>query len=135
MLGMLYALFFPLYTLAVAAVRDHEFSSYINHFVSYSGFTPLHYAVISDDIAIIRLLLSHGADPTVEDRRGLTPVDYCTNEDVRILLKDHAAQVSSLIYFPLPLSTLIHSPRTTEMFLRGQLRRTVSFRVSSGFLH
>ncbi|CAI8040388.1 Caseinolytic peptidase B protein homolog [Geodia barretti] len=79
----------------VAAVRDHEFSSYINHFVSYSGFTPLHYAVISDDIAIIRLLLSHGADPTVEDRRGLTPVDYCTNEDVRILLKDHAAQVES----------------------------------------
>ena len=101
----------------MAAVRDHEFSSYINHFVSYSGFTPLHYAVISDDVAIIRLLLSHGADPTVEDRRGLTPVDYSTNEDVRILLKDHAAQVSSLIYFPLPLSTLIHSPRTNRNVL------------------
>jgi hypothetical protein len=129
----------------VAAVRDHEFSSYINHFVSYSGFTPLHYAVISDDVAIIRLLLSHGADPTVQDRRGLTPFDYCTNEDVRILLKDHAAQVSSLLYllhYLVVLYTFLSIVNTrnihqeqTEMFLRCQSRRTVGFGGSSGFLH
>lgn len=77
----------------VAIVRDQEFSSEINHFVSYSGFTPLHYAVIVDDERMVRLLLKHGADPTVENNRGLPPINYCTNEQIRALLKEYIAKV------------------------------------------
>ena len=84
---------FVLYS--VAAVRDNEFSSHINHFVNYSGFTPLHYAVVLDDQRMVQLLLSHGADPTVENSRGLAPIDYCTNEEMKALLHEHAAKVSS----------------------------------------
>ena len=54
----------------------------------------MHYAVIADDLAIVSLLLSRGADPTIEDSRGLTPIDYCTNEEVTALLRDHSAQAS-----------------------------------------
>ena len=74
-------------------MRDHEFSSEINHFVSYSGFTPLHYAVAMDDLRMVEILLDGGADPTLENNRGLTPINYCTNEEMRTLLNLFTAQV------------------------------------------
>ena len=86
---------------AVAVVRDQEFNSQINHFVSYSGFTPLHYAVVMDDQRMVQLLLSHGADPTVENNRGLTPINYCTNEEMKTLLQEEAAKVKHITPFSL----------------------------------
>ena len=56
--------------------------------MSYSGFTALHYAVVMDDEALIRYLLEHRADPTIENNRGLTPDRYCDNDRVKALL-DH----------------------------------------------
>ena len=44
----------------VAQVRDAHFSSSINHNATYTGFTPLHYAVITDNKDIIQLLLENG---------------------------------------------------------------------------
>ncbi len=44
----------------VADIRDNEFCSWINQYVSYSGFTPLHYAILSDNESIIRYLLDNG---------------------------------------------------------------------------
>lgn len=41
-------------------MRDNEFSSILNHSISYSGFTPLHYAVIVDDEYIVKYLLENG---------------------------------------------------------------------------
>ena len=87
---------------AVAIVRDQEFCSEINHFVSYSGFTPLHYAVVMDDKRMVHLLLEHGADPTVENNRGLPPINYCTNDAIQTLLEEYTAKVwavlSMLVY-------------------------------------
>ena len=74
-------------------VRDTEFSDSINHYASYSGFTPLHYAVVMDDERLIEYLLEHGADPTLENNRGYTPDKYCTNERVGRLLKEYAVKV------------------------------------------
>ena len=85
--------FLSLSLFLVAHMRDTEFCSFINHYVSYSGFTPLHYAILGDDKDIVKLLLDHGADPTLENNRGYTPSDYCTNEEIKLLLKDYAIKV------------------------------------------
>ena len=79
--------------LLVAHIRDEEFCSFINHYVSYSGFTPLHYAILCDDVKLVKYLLDQGADPTVENNRGYTPSDYCTNEEIKAILEDAAIKV------------------------------------------
>jgi ATP-dependent Clp protease ATP-binding subunit ClpB len=81
----------------VAMVRDRDFNDSINHFVSYSGFTALHYAVVVDDEKLIRYLLEHGADPTIENNRGLTPSRYCNNDTVKVLLEEYTAKVITCI--------------------------------------
>ena len=77
-------------------VRDREFSEHINHFASYSGFTALHYAVVVDDETLIRYLLEHGADPTLENNRGYRPINYCTNERARALLEEYTVKVCDI---------------------------------------
>jgi hypothetical protein len=42
-----------------------------------SGSTALHYAVQRGDVDIVNLLLEHGADPSIKNDLGKTPVDYC----------------------------------------------------------
>lgn len=79
----------------VAQLRDAEFCSYINHYISYSGFTPLHYAILLDDIEVVRLLLDNGANPTLENSRGCIPLDYCTNDDIMLLLEQYTIKVSN----------------------------------------
>jgi ATP-dependent Clp protease ATP-binding subunit ClpB len=77
----------------IYSIRDEEFCPHINHFISYSGFTPLHYAIITDDERIIRLLLENGADPTIEDAAGRMPIKYCTNGKVKKLLEEFTKQI------------------------------------------
>ena len=77
----------------VSHVRDMEFCSYIDHYQSYSGFTPLHYAVIADNIEVVRYLLEQGADPSIENNRGFLPEDYTTNEAIMELLKKSVIEV------------------------------------------
>ena len=79
----------------MSRLRDHEFNSDINHYVSYSGFTPLHYAIIVDDIEMVKYLLDHGADPTLENNRGYKPANYCVNESIKALLEEYTNKVSS----------------------------------------
>ena len=74
-------------------MRDEQFCSFINHYASYSGFTPLHYAVLGNDPKLIKYLLEHGADPTLENNRGYTPADYCTNEEIKLLLEEGTIEV------------------------------------------
>ena len=83
---------------AVAMVRDLEFSSEINHYVSYSGFTPLHYAVVLGDEKVARYLLERGADPTLENNRGLRPGSYCTSERIKDLLEEYTAKVTAALH-------------------------------------
>jgi len=41
------------------------------------GSTPLHFAVRRGDVDVVNILLSHGADPTIKNDLGKSPVDYC----------------------------------------------------------
>jgi len=42
-----------------------------------SGSTALHYAVQRGDVDVVSLLVHHGADPTIKNDLGKSPVDYC----------------------------------------------------------
>lgn len=48
---------------------------YVSFGVSTSNPTPLHIAVCGARIDNVKTLLKHGADHTIEDRAGLTPLD------------------------------------------------------------
>ena len=42
-----------------------------------SGSTALHYAVQRGDVDVVIILLRHGADPTIKNDLGKSPLDYC----------------------------------------------------------
>jgi hypothetical protein len=42
---------------------------------SYNGFTPLHFAAEEGHSAMVRMLLKFGADRTIKDSRGRTPLE------------------------------------------------------------
>ncbi|KAL5460314.1 hypothetical protein EMCRGX_G033756 [Ephydatia muelleri] len=62
----------------VAIVRDRDFSSQINHFTT----------------AWWKYLLEKGADPNVENNRGLPPSKYTTNETTLSMMAEYAAKVT-----------------------------------------
>ncbi|XP_064405178.1 mitochondrial disaggregase-like isoform X2 [Halichondria panicea] len=80
----------------VALIRDREFCSLINHHVSCSGFTALHYAIVIDNREVVECLLESGADPTIENHRGLAPSDYCTNQEILTLLQQHTVMIEEM---------------------------------------
>ncbi|KAJ2600802.1 hypothetical protein H4R99_003199 [Coemansia sp. RSA 1722] len=62
----------------------------VNKTTLQSRLTPLHQAVVSDDIQIVRLLLDNGAITSVANSRQLTPLDTCSSEKIARLLTDRA---------------------------------------------
>jgi ATP-dependent Clp protease ATP-binding subunit ClpB len=59
--------------------REHEFSDVLNNRASFGGFTALHYAVIIEDIDVVKALLEGGSDPTIKNDSGHLPVDFAQN--------------------------------------------------------
>jgi hypothetical protein len=51
-------------------------SGLINALAQDSGSAPLHFAVQRGDVDVVNLLLRYGADPTIKNDLGKTPVDY-----------------------------------------------------------
>ena len=54
-----------------------------------NGYSPLHGGVLGDRIEIVRMLLAAGADPTLPDRKGETPLDVARmrNPEIAELLE------------------------------------------------
>ncbi len=56
-----------------------------------AGRIPLHYAALENDVALLRRLLSEGADVNARDRRGFTPLHFACQqgaaEAVRALIE------------------------------------------------
>ncbi|KAL4917860.1 ankyrin repeat-containing domain protein [Aspergillus aurantiobrunneus] len=50
------------------------------------GRTPLYYACLAGDLLMVKALLSYRADPTLGDRRGITPLHLC------IMFDDQSAE-------------------------------------------
>jgi len=67
--------------------------------MSFRGFTALHYAVLIDDIRVVKALLEAGADPTIKTAAGYLPVDFAQHSPVMkdMLVKASTEVLSSYI--------------------------------------
>jgi len=74
--------------LQVLVAREEEFSDRLNSRATFKGFTPLHYAVLTDSLELVGLLLEAGADPLVENEMGHRACEYSENEAIRKCLEE-----------------------------------------------
>uniref|UniRef100_A0AAX7SL81 Poly [ADP-ribose] polymerase n=1 Tax=Astatotilapia calliptera TaxID=8154 RepID=A0AAX7SL81_ASTCA len=70
------------------------------------AFTPLHEAAQKGRTQLCALLLAHGADPTMKNQEGQTPLDLATADDIRALLID-AMPPDALPSCLKPLATVV----------------------------
>ncbi|THD23148.1 caseinolytic peptidase B protein [Fasciola hepatica] len=63
--------------------RLHEFSEFLNPTADFRGCTALHYAVLVNDVQLVRLLLEKGADVGVVNERGHRPMMYAKDQEVK----------------------------------------------------
>ncbi|KAK2567871.1 Caseinolytic peptidase B protein-like protein [Acropora cervicornis] len=71
----------------VIFMREDDFSDRLNQRANFSGFTPLHYAALSDSHECVRRLIDAGADPTLKDSTGYSAVDYAGSPKIKDLRK------------------------------------------------
>uniref|UniRef100_A0A1Y1KJY4 Uncharacterized protein n=1 Tax=Photinus pyralis TaxID=7054 RepID=A0A1Y1KJY4_PHOPY len=78
-----------IHTLEVLMVRDEEFCMMLNNRETYLGCTALHYAVLVDNLEIVKFLIANGANPCIENDAGHKPLRYArANSEVEQFLKD-----------------------------------------------
>jgi hypothetical protein len=60
-----------------------------------SGFTSLHYGVMGGDVGILKQLLEAGADRTIKNKNGFTPLQYSRKPEIReifsIVVRNYAS--------------------------------------------
>lgn len=62
---------------------------------SFQGFTALHYAVLSDNLEVVKALLEGGANPIIENDAGHKPLQYAKEGgQVKQLLEQHTNKVA-----------------------------------------
>ncbi len=76
-------------SLQVLYDREEEFSDKLNSRATFKGFTALHYAALTDDIELIKLLLENGADPLLENDLGHRAYEYCDKDETKSLLETY----------------------------------------------
>jgi ankyrin repeat protein len=54
--------------------------------VQQGGFTPLHEAVLKGDAEAVKLLLEHGADPTIRNEKGETSFSIAEDKNLTDIL-------------------------------------------------
>jgi ankyrin repeat protein len=57
--------------------------------VMFDGQTPLHWAVMKGSLRMVELLLANGADATIKDATGKTPIDYALHDKIEALVKEN----------------------------------------------
>ncbi|XP_021923467.1 caseinolytic peptidase B protein homolog isoform X2 [Zootermopsis nevadensis] len=85
-----------LHAVDVTMIREHEFSDVLSNRVSFRGFTSLHYAVIIDDIEVVKALLEGGADPTIKNDSGNIPVDLADSAVIKDMLLKSSVQFKEM---------------------------------------
>ncbi|XP_060744399.1 mitochondrial disaggregase [Tachysurus vachellii] len=77
-----------IHSLEVLVTREDEFSNRLSARASFRGCTPLHYAVLADDLRTVRMLLDAGANPLQVNELGHTPLSYAKEGEMHTLLKE-----------------------------------------------
>ncbi|GAB6029005.1 hypothetical protein CHUAL_004793 [Chamberlinius hualienensis] len=75
-----------MHSLDVLLRREDEFSDRLSSRATFGGCTPLHYAVLADDVATVVELLKLGADPLQKNDSGHLPVDYARTPSMKKLI-------------------------------------------------
>lgn len=75
--------------LQVLYEREDEFSDRLNNRATFKGFTPLHYGVLTDNVELVKVLLSSGADPLLENDLGHRAYEYCELNEMKKLLDSY----------------------------------------------
>jgi len=84
--------------LQVLYEREDEFSDRLNNRATFKGFTALHYAVLTDSLELIKILLDAGADPMGENELGHRAFEYCVTDETKQLLESYEKIVTLFIY-------------------------------------
>lgn len=74
-------------------IRDEEFSGGLNNKATFLGFTALHYAALTNNLGVIKLLIKYGANPNLENEIGHKPIMYTNDEEIKKFL---AAQMEKV---------------------------------------
>ncbi|KAK3754788.1 hypothetical protein QZH41_012786 [Actinostola sp. cb2023] len=72
--------------------RENNFSDKLSKGANFSGFTPLHYAALSDSLECVLLLLNSGADPTMKDDSGHTATSYTRDQSIADVIQEHSVK-------------------------------------------
>lgn len=81
------------------------------------GMTPLHYALTENQYDILKLLLESGADPSIKDKYGDTPLDFAikigaTDEEIDLL----QTYDKKYVYFHRKLNELMNTINKLEQY-------------------
>ncbi|CAF0926748.1 unnamed protein product [Didymodactylos carnosus] len=71
----------------VHSAREGEFCDRLSSRATFKGFTPLHYAVLIDNIEIIQLLIEYNGDPLLENEQGHLPSAYALTNRKDLLIQ------------------------------------------------
>ncbi|XP_051966730.1 caseinolytic peptidase B protein homolog [Xyrauchen texanus] len=77
-----------IHSLEVLVSREDEFSNRLSSRASFRGCTPLHYAVLADDLRTVRMLLEAGANPLRKNDLGHTALAYARDGEMSTVLKE-----------------------------------------------
>ncbi|XP_058270087.1 mitochondrial disaggregase isoform X2 [Hemibagrus wyckioides] len=77
-----------IHSLEVLVTREDDFSNRLSTRASFRGCTPLHYAVLADDLCTVCMLLDAGANPLQVNELGHTPLSYAKEGEMHTLLKE-----------------------------------------------
>lgn len=77
-----------LYTILIILSKFHFIQASPNLTDLQYKRSALHFAVLSDNIAISRLLLHSGADPSLTDVFGYTALHFCQSKEMLGLLQE-----------------------------------------------
>ena len=56
--------------------------------VNWAGFTPLHYAVINDDVKMVKVLVEAGASANSRSNTGFLPIDLAADSEIKKMLNE-----------------------------------------------
>ncbi|XP_059151517.1 mitochondrial disaggregase-like [Physella acuta] len=76
-------------SLHVLLTREEEFSDRLSNRANFQNCTPLHYAVLVNDVASVKHLLEAGADPTIENALGHRAIEYSRDSEAQKLIETY----------------------------------------------
>ena len=56
--------------------------------VNWTGFTPLHYAVLNDDVKMVKVLLEAGSSVNARSNTGFLPIDLAVDSEIKTMLEE-----------------------------------------------